>query len=222
MPTLYSYCIPFDEGAAPNPFWGICTLNICKPVIRRVAKVGDWVVATGSKQKGFENKVVYAMEITDKKSMWDYFHFCKDELPQKFPNFHSDDYRERVGDCIYDFSFMPAKIMKSVHNEGNRDRDFRGMYCLLSDHFYYFGENPIELPQELLPIVIQGQGHKSKSNEPYLHEFLDWILKQTNAKNKVLSEPQARFVVMANKETVSQWACFHQEMDDIDEEIGCD
>lgn len=35
MPTLYTYCIPYDDGAAPNPYWGICTLVICKPVIRR-------------------------------------------------------------------------------------------------------------------------------------------------------------------------------------------
>ena len=30
---LYTYCIPYDSGAAPNPFWETCTLAICKPVI---------------------------------------------------------------------------------------------------------------------------------------------------------------------------------------------
>ncbi|WP_395051688.1 hypothetical protein [Flavobacterium sp.] len=38
MPKLFLYCIPFDDGAAPSPFWGVCTLNICKPVIRKNAK----------------------------------------------------------------------------------------------------------------------------------------------------------------------------------------
>jgi hypothetical protein len=23
MPKLYTYCIPYDDGAAPNPYWGI-------------------------------------------------------------------------------------------------------------------------------------------------------------------------------------------------------
>ena len=69
MPKLYSYCIPVDDGAAPNPFGNICTLTICKPVIRRSALVGDWVVATGSMQYGFENKVIYAMEVTQKLTM---------------------------------------------------------------------------------------------------------------------------------------------------------
>jgi len=49
MNRLYSYTIPIDDGAAPNPFWGTCTLAICKPAIRRTAKVGNWVVGLGSK-----------------------------------------------------------------------------------------------------------------------------------------------------------------------------
>ena len=43
MTKLYSYCLPYDDGAAPNPFWGTCTLVICKPAIRRTARVGDWI-----------------------------------------------------------------------------------------------------------------------------------------------------------------------------------
>jgi len=64
--TLYSYCIPHDNGAAPNPFWDVCTLAICKPKIRSVAKIGDWVVGTGSKEFGFENQVVYAMKVVSR------------------------------------------------------------------------------------------------------------------------------------------------------------
>ena len=48
MPRLFSYCIPVDDAAAPNPFWGYCTLAICKPGHWRVAQVGDWVIGTGS------------------------------------------------------------------------------------------------------------------------------------------------------------------------------
>ena len=48
MPTLYTYVMPYDGGSAPNPYWGICTLVICKPKIRLSAQVGDWVVGTGS------------------------------------------------------------------------------------------------------------------------------------------------------------------------------
>ena len=44
---LYTYCLRYDDGAAPNPYWGVCTLVICKPAIRRSAEPGDWVVVFG-------------------------------------------------------------------------------------------------------------------------------------------------------------------------------
>jgi hypothetical protein len=37
MPRLFSYTVRVDDGAAPNPFRGLCTLAICKPAIRRGA-----------------------------------------------------------------------------------------------------------------------------------------------------------------------------------------
>jgi hypothetical protein len=49
MPLLFSYTIPIDDGAVPNPFCGMCSLAICKPAIRRVAKQGDWVAGLGSR-----------------------------------------------------------------------------------------------------------------------------------------------------------------------------
>lgn len=49
MPRLFTYTIPIDDGAAPNPFRGMCSLAICKPGIRRVAKTGDWVAGLGSR-----------------------------------------------------------------------------------------------------------------------------------------------------------------------------
>jgi hypothetical protein len=211
MPRLFSYCIPFDDGAAPNPFWGVCTLNICKPVIRRNAKKGDWIVGTGSKKFGFENKVVYAMEITETLTMLQYYNYCKAELPKKIPNWRSRCYKERIGDCIYDFSIEPAGILKSVHNEANRQRDLGGLFTLLSDHFYYFGDKPESLPEHLLQIVKQGQGHKSTANQPYFYEFVDWIVTQKKAKNKIYSEPNDRLLFTLDNDQVNNCLIFDKK-----------
>lgn len=219
MPRLFSYCIPFDDGAAPNPFWNLCIFNICKPVIRRTAKKDDWIVATGSTQFGFENKVVYAMEITETMTMQKYYDFCNSQLPQKIPNWRGKSYKERVGDCIYDFSYNPPKVFQSVHNEGNRKRDLGGINTLLSDHFYYFGDKPRELPPHLLQIVRQGQGHKSTANQPYFHDFIDWILKQTDAKNTLFSEPNDRHLFMLDSDHISKCAIRNKQLDDLDEEL---
>lgn len=51
-PKLYSYVLREDTGFAPNPYHGFCTLACCKPLIRRRAEIGDWVIATGSNAKG--------------------------------------------------------------------------------------------------------------------------------------------------------------------------
>lgn len=88
-PTIFTYVLRYDNGAAPNPFWGVCTLVICKPIIRRCAKVGDWVIGTGSAKSpigDIRNSFVYIMQVTGKMSMRDYACFTKENLPQKQPD----------------------------------------------------------------------------------------------------------------------------------------
>ncbi len=219
MPTLYTYCIPGDDGAAPNPFWGICTLNICKPVIRRVASVGDWVVGTGSKRYGMDGKVVYAMKVTQKMTMQQYEVYCQAQLPNKIPVLRSSSYQRRLGDCIYDFSNTPPSVRPSVHNVGNRNVDLGGKHTLLSEHFYYFGSEPRALPAQLLPIVHQGQGHKSKLNAGYLEHFVKWITDQTDALNKVVAEPYSKHQFLTDRTYLSTCAARDREDDERDEEL---
>jgi hypothetical protein len=193
MTTLFSYCIPYDDGAAPNPFWGVCTLAICKPRIRQAANVGDRVVATGSRNSpigDIANKIVYAMLVTQKMTMEDYDLFTRSELRSKIPKWNSKDLRKCVGDSIYDFSKDPPCLRKSVHIEENRATDLSGGWVLLSDHFFYFGDKPIDLPQEILGIVKQGQGHRSNSNAPYFNKFVQWIHSLGYPPGSLIGKPQ--------------------------------
>lgn len=220
MPNLFTYCMTNDTGAAPNPFGGVCSLNICKPVIRRVAEVGDWIVGTGSTEFGFENQVVYAMLVTEKLTMQEYYDRCVKQLSGKIPKWRGKSYKERVGDCIYDFSTEPATLLQSVHKEGNRVHDLDGKYTLLSTNFYYFGDKPALLPSYLLPIVRQGQGHKSTSNKPYFDLFLSWIVTQKKARNKIYAEPNDRHRFALNSDHLSQCAIRDKEQDAADESLG--
>jgi hypothetical protein len=176
---LYTYCLRFDDGAAPNPYWGVCTLVICKPVIRRTAKVGDWVVGLGSANESgrdLSRHVIYAMQVTQKLELSEYDTYCGEHLPGKFPDLSSQDFRRRVGDCIYDYAHGEEPFLRpSVHNEPNRKTDLGGENALLSDHFYYFGTSAIELPECLRDIAHPQQGHKSHSNTPFQEPFIAWI-----------------------------------------------
>lgn len=193
MPTLFTYCIRIDNGAAPNPFWGTCTLVICKPGIRKIAKEGDWIVGTGSINSPIGNiggKVVYIMRVSKKMTMESYDSYTKNHLPNKIPKWFSRDVRMRLGDAIYDFSVDPPSTRLSVHNKNQREKDLGGKFALISDHYFYFGDQPKQLPEHLLPIVKQGPGHRSHANDPFLIHFMDWMNSLNLEPNKLYGRPQ--------------------------------
>jgi len=181
--NLYTYTIPYDDGAAPNPFGGICTLAICKPVIRRTAEIGDWIAAFGSKNRkgidgeSLEGKLVYAMKVTQIETLEKYNEIALKHYPLKIPDINSKDLTKRLGDCLYyDFgSFGEPKQRKGVHDLNNLKTDLSGKNVLMSNHYYYFGMNAIPLLDELKCILHQTQGHKKQANDEYKKDFVDWI-----------------------------------------------
>lgn len=114
-------------------------------------------------------------------------------MSKKIPMWNSEDFRHRVGDCIYDYSDGDEpSIRDSVHNESNRATDLGGENVIISDHFYYFGRATIHLPPSLFSIVHDTQGHKSKANELYKDAFIHWIEGLGHQCNVVLAEPQLK------------------------------
>ena len=191
MPRLFTYVIPNDGGFAPNPFFGICTLNCCKPVIRRTAQKGDWVAAnTAADFPAGPGLLVYAMRVTDKMTMGEYEAWTRRELPEKIPSSRSRDYRRRAGDSMYDFSDdPPTRRRDGFHAPEEMGHDLSGVYTLLSDHFYYFGAQPVEVPPHLLPVIHLGRGHKSAKNDPYVEDFVAWITTEFEP-NKLYGMPR--------------------------------
>jgi len=227
MPKLYSYVLRYDDGAAPNPFWDVCTLTICKPSIRRTASVGDWVIGTGSvnaicndgQLHDLSGHLVYAMKITRILSMEEYDRYCQRELSAKVPDIGHSDWRRRMGDCIYDFSAIGApRIRSSVHNEGNRERDLGGVRALLSTHFHYFGEEAVPLPTYLAPLIKKSQGHRKIEDQALIQRFEQWI--DPFPRNEVAGEPQLKhaFDGPIGAERLAACAGCHLEEDTHEEE----
>jgi|SRR5882672_10424967 len=173
-PKLFSYVVEHDTGDAPNPYFGYCTLCICKyrksPGGRRnvveLAELGDWIIGTGGAnpvRSAGNGTIVYAMKITDKMTLHEYFtsaeFACKKPLPNR-------DYR-------YGDNFEPR-------TEFEKHKRF----VLVSEHFYYFGRNAISIPKKRFPgLEKKGQGFKSRFDEPYKASFVKWI------ENEVGKEP---------------------------------
>jgi hypothetical protein len=227
---LYSYILRFDDGAAPNPFGGVCTLNICKPTIRRKAQVGDWVIGTGSKNTrlkdgktyNFSDSLVYAMKISQVMKMEDYEQYCKQKLRIKLPDWYGSNFERKVGDCIYIFSNKDIKpnvtVREAIHDESSIEHDLGGVNCLLSNHFFYFGEEARPLPPELEELIHTTQGHKNIEDKNLIAQFEKWISKFE--KNKIYAQPQLKFEFdKADAEYKAQ--CATRDLkDDKDDEVG--
>jgi len=182
---LYSYVVARDYGFAPNPFHGICTLATCKPRIRSVASVGDWVVGTGSKIRGREGYIVFAMRIT--KSM-DFNNYWRDSrFAHKKPNI-AGSLKQAYGDNIYHRDKKSNVWIQENSHHSHKDgrpnchniiRDTQVDRVLASEDFIYWGKNAQKIPNRFRNYmgcdVCARRGHKCNFPEELVRNFIKWI-----------------------------------------------
>jgi hypothetical protein len=164
-PTLFSYVVDHDNGFAPNPFNGYCTLVHCKfggtagrRNIVELAEVGDWVIGTGGvgKDSAGHGRIVYMMRVDEKSP---------------FRNYLSDvRFRER-SDC--------------------RDFGQSNEYALVSRRFFYFGRNALsvsDLPVALATDIAKlGPGYRRDYSPERLRALVVWFAK--SYKNGLHGDP---------------------------------
>lgn len=172
---LYSYVVRYDSGFAPNPFFGFCTLATCKPPIRRVAQVGDWVIGSGSAAKKVKRggTLVYAMKISEVLTFEDYFDDPR--FHRKKPNLHGSRKQAR-GDNIYFKVDDGWSQLDSFHtnkdgspNSDHISRDTGVNRVLISNNFKYFGMDGPQIPAGLSvgdrQLCHHGVGRRKLSGE---------------------------------------------------------
>jgi len=185
--VVYSYLVEHDLGLAPNPFGRYCTLTVCKPKIRKSSKlqIGDWVVGTGS--KGLEditgrllrNKLIYAMEVSEKISFEDYwldprFQYKKPIMNGSLISMYGDNfYHKGEDDKWIQEESAHTNLDRTVNKEHLRT-DTSGMNALISEHFYYFGDKAPFLPLHLSKVCHTGIGEK-KIISPIAEELINWV-----------------------------------------------
>ena len=162
---VYSYVVEHDNGYAPNPYFGLCTLCRCKfgkrpegkSNIVELAKEGDWIIGTGgvSKRSAGHGKLVYAMRVDEKLTRAKYF--SDSRFAQKKP-VKTGTYKQTRGD-----------------NELPRD-DFEKhfQFALASRYFYYFGANAIDIPK-VFDLEKKGPGFRSHFDPADVRRFLEWL-----------------------------------------------
>jgi hypothetical protein len=174
---LYSYVVRDDTGFSPNPFWGCCTLAGCKPVIRRTAEVGDWIVGLSPKASG--NRVVFAMEVEE---ILDYKKYYRDQrFVDKIPDYTKGKMIYKCGDNIYkpkpNGEFWQLRSMHSMGDQEDLDtkaHDLSGVNVLIARTFHYFGASGPELPGQVDELKV-GRAHKNRFSSKTICSFLEFI-----------------------------------------------
>jgi hypothetical protein len=168
-----SYVVVHDEGFAPNPFAGFCTLAACTPnhqglrLARGDCLIGHSSIATGS-------RLIYAMRISEVLDFDAYYRDPRFAAKKARPR----TWQERRGDNIYfrDRDGRWAQALTFFHTRpGDLEKDTRYPRVFISDHFWYFGENAPKIPSRYSALVRMRQGCGCSHNSATVRSFVTWL-----------------------------------------------
>ena len=133
--------------------------------------VGDWIVGTGSAENIGNDKLIYAMKITEKLAFEQY------SLDKRFQNkIPTKGRMEERGDNIFykdkDGGYV---LRKSLHTEKEKKRDLSTDAVLVSDCYFYFGKNGCLIPTEFKAIIKKGPGHKCDFYLDFASRVIKWV-----------------------------------------------
>lgn len=209
--AVYMYVVARDFGFAPNPFHGVCTLATCKPVVRRMADIGDWVIGMGGKKLKAVDCCIFAMRVTEALSFNQYWldPRFRDKKPVR-----NGSRTMMLGDNIYHKTNGTWHQEDSHHSRPDGTPDIHNIKTdtgtdrvLASKSFYYFGRSAPEVPKE----ILAGFGYKNLRGhrvflEDQCHELFDWLNRAHSSDlNRVVDDPfqfhksEARYSVSDNK-----------------------
>ena len=184
MADVFAYCVEHDRGLAPNPFFGVCSLAVCKPAFRKAARRGDYVVGTSSYDKrkgGVGGRVIYVMQVTEKIGFDDYW---RDPRFQRKRAKMGGSRLQRCGDNIYHRDLATGDWIQedSLHRHADgrislADRDTDTGHTdrvLLSDRFTYWGDRAPMLPPHLAMFGRFGVRSRRHFEAPNIAAFIAW------------------------------------------------
>lgn len=162
------YVVDRDFGFAPNPFHGYCTLATCVYRIRSVATIDDWVIGMGGRRLCATGRCIYAMRVTNKITFNEYWNdpVYLDKKPVR-----NGSNKMMVGDNIYHCDAGGNWCQADSHhskndggvNHDNLKKDTGSDKVLISNHFFYFGNQAPVVPREFMNAIgfVNRQGHRT-------------------------------------------------------------
>lgn len=150
MPRAFSYIVARDYGFAPNPFYGVLTLATCKPGIRKMANVGDFIIGCSTKALG--NKLIFMAKVTKIMTFDEYW--TDPNFAMKKPVMNGS-LKKLYGDNIYHHDENGNWMQEDSHhtnddgtiNQYNLKRDTgKTDKMLVCEEFVYLGRSMFNVP----------------------------------------------------------------------------
>ncbi len=197
MSEVFVYVVDRDFGFAPNPFGGVCTLATCKPRVRSAASVGDWIVGMGGSRLNATGRAIFAMKVSEKLTFEDYW---SDPRYKSKKPVRNGSLRTLIGDNIYSRNSQGGWQQADSHhsnadgseNIANLENDTQTNAVLISDNFFYFGNEAPEIPQSILNTLGYRNriGHRRFGPNSGAMELISWIeTHHKNDRNLVCADP---------------------------------
>lgn len=186
---MYSYLMEHDFGLAPNPFGKYCTLAVCKPQIRNSGnlELGDWVIGTGSKalakttgKNRIVGKLIYAMQVSERITLEQYwlderFKYKKPIMNGTLVTMYGDNFYHKDHDGNWIQEDSAHCNLDGTCNTEHLETDTNGACVLISEDFFYFGDNAPKIPNDLKEVCHTTQGAKLVKSDKLAANFLSWL-----------------------------------------------
>ena len=164
--TLYTYIVANDCGFAPNPESGYCSLACCKPVIRRCASEGCWIIGFCPSREG-PGKVTYVMRVNATMSFKDYSRNRRFE--DRIDNIYRPSSEGR-------YEFVPNRDLNYHNTPSENHHDTQTDRVLIGSIFWYFGEKAVELPNDILDAIgKQGRWTRKITEAKSIRTLVCWL-----------------------------------------------
>lgn len=164
MPKTYCYVVKRDYGFAPNPFHGFLTLATCKPIIRRSAHVGDFLI--GISPVKLEHKLVYMAKISRIVTFDEYWTLPEFACKKVVLNgsrklFYGDNIYHHLEDGSWKQENSHHSLEDGSINKENLVRDTGlTVNVLIADEFFYFGQEMIDISAKYPTCAVGGRNHR--------------------------------------------------------------
>jgi hypothetical protein len=197
MARVYIYVVDRDFGFAPNPFHGVCTLATCKPIIRRTAQVGDWIIGMGGTRLNATGRCVFGMQVEECMTFDDYWNDSRYRVKRPVRN---GSRKMMVGDNIYHRASTnsPWQQEDSHHslpsgepNSHNLIQDTQTNRVLISRKFLYFGNSAPMVPPAILANIgyVNRRNHRVFSTDTAT-PLIEWLMREYgNQINCLVDDP---------------------------------